>query len=167
MHHRLHHQAHLVVARALGARGGGEHALAQGRQVGEPPDQFRIVVQVGPYGRQGAAREDLDLPVPEAAGQEAWWRQAAREALEAAFGDPVGPVHVNCPFEEPLSPSLDVELPDEVPAAWLAMARGRAGMDFTPSLLGDTAFTVDEGMRARGDAEAWETIQAAKDLFLG
>jgi 2-succinyl-5-enolpyruvyl-6-hydroxy-3-cyclohexene-1-carboxylate synthase len=70
----------------------------------------QTIDQVGLYG--GAAREDLDLPVPEAAGQEAWWRQAAREALEAAFGDPVGPVHVNCPFEEPLSPSLDVELPD-------------------------------------------------------
>ena len=70
----------------------------------------QTIDQVGLYG--GAAREDFDLPVPEAAGQEAWWRQAAREALEAAFGDPVGPVHVNCPFEEPLSPSRDVELPD-------------------------------------------------------
>jgi 2-succinyl-5-enolpyruvyl-6-hydroxy-3-cyclohexene-1-carboxylate synthase len=70
----------------------------------------QTIDQVGLYGAY--AREDLDLPVPEAAGQEAWWRQAAREALEAAFGDPVGPVHVNCPFEEPLSPSLDAELPD-------------------------------------------------------
>ncbi len=70
----------------------------------------QTIDQVGLYG--GTVREGLDLPVPEAAGQEAWWRQAAREALEAAFGDPVGPVHVNCPFEEPLSPSLDVELPD-------------------------------------------------------
>jgi len=70
----------------------------------------QTIDQVGLYGAY--AREDLDLPVPEASGQEAWWRQAAREALEAAFGDPVGPVHVNCPFEEPLSPSLDVELPD-------------------------------------------------------
>ena len=70
----------------------------------------QTIDQVGLYG--GYAREDLDLPVPEAAGQEAWWRQAAREALEAAFGDPVGPVHVNCPFEESLSPSLEVELPD-------------------------------------------------------
>jgi acetoin utilization protein AcuC len=65
-----------------------------------------------------------------------------------------------------LAAMLDVELPDEVPAEWLATARDRAGMDFTPTLLGDTPFTVDEGMRARGDAEAWETIQAAKDLFL-
>jgi len=69
----------------------------------------QTIDQVGLYA--GNVRETLDLPVPEAAGQEAWWRQAAREALEAAFGDPIGPVHVNCPFEEPLSPSPDVALP--------------------------------------------------------
>ena len=69
----------------------------------------QTIDQVGLYGTY--ARETLDLPVPEAAGQEAWWRQAAREALEAAHGDPVGPVHVNCPFEEPLSPSPDARLP--------------------------------------------------------
>jgi 2-succinyl-5-enolpyruvyl-6-hydroxy-3-cyclohexene-1-carboxylate synthase len=69
----------------------------------------QTIDQVGLYGAY--VREALDLPVPEAAGQEAWWRQAAREALEAAHGDPVGPVHVNCPFEEPLSPSPDAQLP--------------------------------------------------------
>jgi 2-succinyl-5-enolpyruvyl-6-hydroxy-3-cyclohexene-1-carboxylate synthase len=69
----------------------------------------QTIDQVGLYGTY--ARETLDLPVPEAAGQEAWWRQAAREALEAAHGDPVGPVHVNCPFEEPLSPSPGARLP--------------------------------------------------------
>jgi 2-succinyl-5-enolpyruvyl-6-hydroxy-3-cyclohexene-1-carboxylate synthase len=69
----------------------------------------QTIDQVGLYGSY--VRETLDLPVPEAAGQEAWWRQAAREALEAAHGDPVGPVHVNCPFEEPLSPSPDARLP--------------------------------------------------------
>ena len=69
----------------------------------------QTIDQVGLYGDY--ARSALDLPLPEAAGQEAWWRQAAREALEAAFGDPPGPVHVNCPFEEPLSPSADAGLP--------------------------------------------------------
>ncbi|MGZ8631765.1 MAG: 2-succinyl-5-enolpyruvyl-6-hydroxy-3-cyclohexene-1-carboxylic-acid synthase [Actinomycetota bacterium] len=69
----------------------------------------QTIDQVGLYG--GYVRGNLDLPVPEATGQEAWWRQAAREALEATRADPIGPVHVNCPFEEPLSPSLDLELP--------------------------------------------------------
>jgi hypothetical protein len=65
-----------------------------------------------------------------------------------------------------LAGMLEVELPDEVPAEWLAMARERAGIDFTPTLLGDTPFTADEATRARGDAEAWETISAARSLFL-
>jgi len=69
----------------------------------------QTIDQVGLYGSY--VRGALDLPVPEASGQEAWWRQAAREALEATRSDPVGPVHVNCPFEEPLTPSPDVALP--------------------------------------------------------
>ena len=69
----------------------------------------QTIQQIGLYGAY--ARETLDLPVPEAAGQEAWWRQAAREALEAQRTDVLGPVHINCPFEEPLSPSAGVELP--------------------------------------------------------
>ncbi len=79
------------------------------------PPRFRgtganqTIDQVGLYGTY--VRAGLDLPVPEAPGQEAWWRQAAREALEATRSDPVGPVHVNCPFEEPLAPLRDVALP--------------------------------------------------------
>jgi acetoin utilization protein AcuC len=65
-----------------------------------------------------------------------------------------------------LAAMLEVELPDEVPAGWLAAAKARAGMDFTPSLLGDTPPAADEAMRARGDAEAWETVAAARRLFL-
>jgi acetoin utilization protein AcuC len=65
-----------------------------------------------------------------------------------------------------LAAMLEVELPGEVPAGWLAMARERAGMDFTATLMGDTPFAADDGMRTRGDAEAWETIGAAKSLFL-
>ncbi|HVF08677.1 MAG TPA: 2-succinyl-5-enolpyruvyl-6-hydroxy-3-cyclohexene-1-carboxylic-acid synthase, partial [Actinomycetota bacterium] len=69
----------------------------------------QTIDQIGLYGSY--VRGALDLPVPETTGQDAWWRQAAREALEATRSDPVGPVHVNCPFEEPLSPSSDVVLP--------------------------------------------------------
>ncbi len=69
----------------------------------------QTIDQVGLYGSY--VRGALDLPVPETTGQDAWWRQAAREALEATRSDPVGPVHVNCRFEEPLSPAADVTLP--------------------------------------------------------
>jgi 2-succinyl-5-enolpyruvyl-6-hydroxy-3-cyclohexene-1-carboxylate synthase len=69
----------------------------------------QTIVQPGLFG--GYVRSSLDLPVPAASGQESWWRQAAREALESMAGDPPGPVHLNCPFEEPLTPSAGVAIP--------------------------------------------------------
>jgi 2-succinyl-5-enolpyruvyl-6-hydroxy-3-cyclohexene-1-carboxylate synthase len=66
----------------------------------------QTILQPGLYGEYVHA--SFDLPVPSTAGQEAWWHQAAREALEAMATDPTGPVHLNCPFEEPLTPSPDV-----------------------------------------------------------
>jgi 2-succinyl-5-enolpyruvyl-6-hydroxy-3-cyclohexene-1-carboxylate synthase len=63
----------------------------------------QTIVQPGLFGSY--ARASIDLPVPTTEGQEAWWRQAAREALAALTEDPIGPVHLNCPFEEPLTPS--------------------------------------------------------------
>lgn len=69
----------------------------------------QTIVQPGIFG--GYVRVTLDLPVPTTDGQEAWWRQAAREALEAMLDGPVGPVHLNCPFEEPLTPTGNVEVP--------------------------------------------------------
>ncbi len=69
----------------------------------------QTIVQPGLFGEY--VRASIDLPVPTTEGQEAWWRQAAREAFEAMAADPPGPVHLNCPFEEPLTPSEDVGLP--------------------------------------------------------
>jgi len=69
----------------------------------------QTIVQPGLFGEY--ARTSIDLPVPSTEGQEAWWRQATREAFEAMAGDPPGPVHLNCPFEEPLSPSKGLTLP--------------------------------------------------------
>ena len=59
---------------------------------------------------------------------------------------------------------VDVELPDRIPAGWLAMARERAGREFTPILSGDTPRAVDEHQIARAEAEAFETIAAAREL---
>ena len=64
-----------------------------------------------------------------------------------------------------LAAMLDVELPEQVPADWLAMARERAGVDFTPALSGDTPLAIGADERARADAQAFETIDAARDLF--
>jgi 2-succinyl-5-enolpyruvyl-6-hydroxy-3-cyclohexene-1-carboxylate synthase len=69
----------------------------------------QTIVQPGLFGEY--VRASIDLPVPSTEGQEAWWRQASREAFEVMAADPPGPVHLNCPFEEPLTPSKDVGLP--------------------------------------------------------
>ncbi|MGZ5289197.1 MAG: 2-succinyl-5-enolpyruvyl-6-hydroxy-3-cyclohexene-1-carboxylic-acid synthase [Actinomycetota bacterium] len=69
----------------------------------------QTIDQPGLYGLY--VRGSIEMPLPETEGQDAWWRQAAREALDPLLGDPPGPVHINCPFEQPLTPSADVGLP--------------------------------------------------------
>jgi 2-succinyl-5-enolpyruvyl-6-hydroxy-3-cyclohexene-1-carboxylate synthase len=69
----------------------------------------QTIDQPGLYGPY--CRASIEMPLPETEGQDSWWRQAAREALESLVGDPPGPVHINCPFEEPLTPSPAMTLP--------------------------------------------------------
>jgi 2-succinyl-5-enolpyruvyl-6-hydroxy-3-cyclohexene-1-carboxylate synthase len=69
----------------------------------------QTIDQVELYGSY--VRASFDLPPPTKEGHAAWWRQAARDAVEAASGEVVGPVHVNCPFEEPLAPTAAWEPP--------------------------------------------------------
>jgi acetoin utilization protein AcuC len=63
-----------------------------------------------------------------------------------------------------LSQMLETELPQEIPASWLAMARERGERDFTPVLSGDTPREVDEHQIAQAEAQALETIAAAREL---
>jgi 2-succinyl-5-enolpyruvyl-6-hydroxy-3-cyclohexene-1-carboxylate synthase len=61
------------------------------------------------------ARAYLEPPVPEAADDAAAWRDTGIRAITAALAEPRGPVHVNCPFDEPLVPesaSIDVPAPN-------------------------------------------------------
>ena len=69
----------------------------------------QTIEQPGLYGAY--PRASIEMPLPETEGQDSWWRQAAREALDPLLGDPPGPVHINCPFEEPLTPTLTMSLP--------------------------------------------------------
>jgi 2-succinyl-5-enolpyruvyl-6-hydroxy-3-cyclohexene-1-carboxylate synthase len=87
----------------------------------------QTIVQPGLFG--GYARASAELPVPTTPGQEAWWRQAAREALEAMAADPPGPVHLNCPFEEPLMPSEGVAMPASTDERFEWPARAEAALD--------------------------------------
>ena len=64
-----------------------------------------------------------------------------------------------------LAEMVEVELPEELPAQWLAHGQGaRGGVYFTPRLSGDWPLEIDAATRARADAEANETIDAARAL---
>jgi 2-succinyl-5-enolpyruvyl-6-hydroxy-3-cyclohexene-1-carboxylate synthase len=87
----------------------------------------QTILQPGLFG--GYVRASLDLPVPAAPGQEAWWRQATREAFDAMADDPPGPVHLNCPFEEPLMPSDGVASPPRTDERFEWPVRPEAALD--------------------------------------
>ena len=89
----------------------------------------QTIVQPGLFGEY--ARASLDLPVPAAIGQDAWWRQAAREALEEMAADPIGPVHLNCPFEEPLTPSPEAQRTERTDERLPSRERPSAELDPT------------------------------------
>jgi 2-succinyl-5-enolpyruvyl-6-hydroxy-3-cyclohexene-1-carboxylate synthase len=87
----------------------------------------QTIVQPGLF--DAYVRASIDLPVPAAPGQEAWWRQATRDAFEAMAADPPGPVHLNCPFEEPLTPSSGVAMPEATDERFEWPARPEALLD--------------------------------------
>ena len=64
----------------------------------------QTIDQVELYG--SAVRAYLEPPVPSSADQAGAWFDTAVRALEAATAGVVGPVHVNCPFDEPLVPTV-------------------------------------------------------------
>jgi acetoin utilization protein AcuC len=59
---------------------------------------------------------------------------------------------------------IGAELPDELPPAWLALAREQTGQDLTPTLLGDTEPEVPAEVRERADAEANRVVDQARAL---
>jgi 2-succinyl-5-enolpyruvyl-6-hydroxy-3-cyclohexene-1-carboxylate synthase len=87
----------------------------------------QTIVQPGLFGEY--VRASIDLPVPSTEGQEAWWRQASREALEAMAADPPGPAHLNCPFEEPLTPTAHVAMPAPAAERFQWPSRPEAALD--------------------------------------
>ena len=56
---------------------------------------------------------------------------------------------------------LEVELPDDIPAAWLALAKERTGEDLTPRLGADTEPHAPAAEREKADAEGQRVIDAA------
>jgi 2-succinyl-5-enolpyruvyl-6-hydroxy-3-cyclohexene-1-carboxylate synthase len=72
----------------------------------------QTIDQVELYGT--AVRAYLEPPLPASAEDATAWFDAGVRALDAASGAVTGPVHVNCPFDEPLVPGE--------PAAWTRRA---------------------------------------------
>jgi len=62
----------------------------------------QTIDQTDLYGRY--ARAYLEPPMPATGADATAWRDTGLRAVEAALGTPAGPVHVNCPFDEPLVP---------------------------------------------------------------
>ena len=63
----------------------------------------QTIEQTDLYGRY--ARAYLEPPLPATAADAAAWRDTGLRAVDAALSTPAGPVHVNCPFDEPLVPA--------------------------------------------------------------
>ncbi len=73
----------------------------------------QTIDQVGLYGTYVSA--SIDAEVPGDRPDESFWRQIAGDAIRSTLGPPLGPVHVNLPFREPLVPG-PVELPASTPS---------------------------------------------------
>src|SRR3954471_17353343 len=115
----------------------------------------QTVDQVGLYG--SAVRWSADVGVPEACADSVrYWRSLVSRAVGTATGSsggPAGPVHLNLPLREPLTPdddgvgfswSLDGR-PDG--AAWTTATRGD---DQLPVALGDRIAGVEHGVLVAG-----------------
>ena len=61
-----------------------------------------------------------------------------------------------------LAAMLEVDLPEELPAPWLELARERAGREFSPGLYDDTPFAVDEAARHQGDELGHAAVDDAR-----
>jgi acetoin utilization protein AcuC len=59
---------------------------------------------------------------------------------------------------------VGADLPDEIPAAWLAEAEARSGAPLTARLRGDTEPEAPAEQRARADAEAERVVDRARAL---
>ena len=85
----------------------------------------QAIDQADLYGK--AVRWSFDPGVPDTEpGAPARWRRLAARAMSETSGSPPGPVHINLPFREPLTPA-SAAAPQPVPAraATLAVRRAR------------------------------------------
>ena len=102
----------------------------------------QTIDQTDLYGRY--ARAYLEPPVPANAADVGAWHDTGIRAVAAAVGTPAGPVHVNCPFDEPL-------VPEGVPVA-------------TPPLPADETEPEDRGIE---EDAARESLEGFLETYAG
>src|SRR5207248_1539441 len=124
-------------------------------------DQARL------YG--GAVRWCFDPGVPDAEpGAPARWRRLAARALAEASGPPAGPVHLNLPLREPLTPAPG-EPPAAVPAAG-PPARVRrpsaAPAEETVAALAETLRAARRPLVIAGELREGAALRAPLDALL-
>jgi 2-succinyl-5-enolpyruvyl-6-hydroxy-3-cyclohexene-1-carboxylate synthase len=108
------------------------------------------------YGRY--ARAYLEPPMPAAASDAAAWRDTGARAIAATLTEPRGPVHVNCPFDEPLVPEgamIDVPSGDDG-----SIAAREPDRDAARAALGGflTAYAGRRGVITLGSLRAPRTL---------
>ncbi len=101
----------------------------------------QTIDQTDLYGRY--ARAYLEPPVPATGADAATWHDTGLRAAAAAVGTPMGPVQVNCPFDEPLVPDGEEvaipSLPVEVQDAGERGVEERAAHESLEAFLGTYA----------------------------
>lgn len=125
------------------------------------------------YGRY--TRWDAALPCPDAAIDPAYVLTTADQAWRRSQHPLAGPVHLNCPFREPLAPDRDASMPRDYLESLAAWAAGgtpytRAALDeaplpntYQPDLL-DRIRRCERGLLAIGGLRGAEEIEAAAAL---
>jgi 2-succinyl-5-enolpyruvyl-6-hydroxy-3-cyclohexene-1-carboxylate synthase len=116
----------------------------------------QTIDQAGLYGRY--VRSSVEPPVPTSDRDTLAWREAGLHAVRATAGLPIGPAHVNCPFDEPLVPdgsagwervAID---PEPAADAWRDLATSQDVDSVADAIDGARGILV-AGWHARDDVE--------------
>ena len=97
------------------------------------------------YGRYVRSFVDAPLPTSDVHG----WGDVGRAALAAAIGRPAGPVHLNLPFDEPLTPEDPAPSMRTLPAAPtkpVARSEGMGPIRRADLNRADRVFATDRGV---------------------
>jgi 2-succinyl-5-enolpyruvyl-6-hydroxy-3-cyclohexene-1-carboxylate synthase len=127
----------------------------------------QAIDQAGLYGRAVRWFFDPGVPDDEPEAPVRWRRLAARALAEAA-GPPAGPVHLNLPLREPLTPEPG-EAPEPVPASGPPLRLGRPAGAPVDDVVGGLAAALRAARRplvVAGELRAGAALRRPLDALL-